>query len=426
MPEGSGPLLAALIVLIVFSALFSATETAYSCINKIKLKGLVGGSVRAAKTLDLSEKFESLLTTILIGNNIVNLSAAAVSGILFAKILQNTSVDPSVISTIVLTVVVLIFGEITPKFFAKAYPEKMAMDLYPFAITFYYILFPVNFLFRGYQFLIAKIFKVKPDDTITDEQLMTIVDEAEEDGTLKEEESDLIRSALEFDDLEVGDILIPRVSVEAVSVDTDMESLAKVFRDTGYSRVIVFKDTIDNVLGFVHEKDFYIAYLDQKKNIKGIVQDIYFTAEHTRISRLLRDMQSRRSQMAVVTDEYGGMLGIVTLEDILEELVGEIYDEYDEERVPFLWKEDGTLIVEGFCEIDVFFKEIGFETETDSNTFGGWLTEQFGQIPHAGRKITVNDYEFRVLKASRKCVLQASATPVIAENEEQKEQKKQS
>jgi putative hemolysin len=137
-------------------------------------------------------------------------------------------------------------------------------------------------------------------------------------------------------------------------------------------------------------------------------------------------MQSRRSQMAVVTDEYGGMLGIVTLEDILEELVGEIYDEYDEERVPFLWKEDGTLIVEGFCEIDVFFKEIGFETETDSNTFGGWLTEQFGQIPHAGRKITVNDYEFRVLKASRKCVLQASATPVIAENEEQKEQKKQS
>jgi CBS domain containing-hemolysin-like protein len=422
MPEGSGPLLAALIVLIIFSALFSATETAYSCINKIKLKGLVGGNARAAKTLALSEKFERLLTTILIGNNIVNLSAAAVSGILFAKILQNTSVDPSVISTVVLTVVVLIFGEITPKFFAKAYPEKMAMGLYPFAIAFYYILYPVNFLFRGYQFLISKIFKVKTDDTITDEQLMTIVDEAEEDGTLKEDESDLIRSALEFDDLEVGDILIPRVSVEAVSVETDMEALAKVFRDTGYSRVIVYKDTIDNVLGFVHEKDFYIAYLDHKKNIKGIIQDIYFTAEHTRISRLLRDMQSRRCQMAVVTDEYGGMLGIVTLEDILEELVGEIYDEYDEERVPFHWKEDGTLIVEGFCEIDVFFKEIGFETETDSNTFGGWLTEQFGQIPHAGRKITINDYEFKVLKASRKCVLQASATPVIAEPEEQKKQ----
>jgi CBS domain containing-hemolysin-like protein len=422
MPEGSGPLLAALIVLIVFSALFSATETAYSCINKIKLKGLVGENARAAKTLALSEKFESLLTTILIGNNIVNLSAAAVSGILFAKILQNTTVDPSVISTIVLTVVVLIFGEITPKFFAKAYPEKMAMALYPFAIAFYYILYPVNFLFRGYQFIIAKIFKVKPDDTITDEQLMTIVDEAEEDGTLKEEESDLIRSALEFDDLEVGDILIPRVSVEAVSVDTDMESLAKLFRDTGYSRIIVYKDTIDNVLGFVHEKDFYIAYLDQKKNIKGIIQDIYFTAEHTRISRLLKDMQSRRCQMAVVTDEYGGMLGIVTLEDILEELVGEIYDEYDEERVPFRWTESGSLIVEGFCEIDVFFKEIGFETETDSNTFGGWITEQFGQIPHAGRKITINDYEFKILKASRKCVLQASATPVIETTEETKKQ----
>lgn len=424
MPEGSVPLLAALIILIVFSGLFSCTETAYACAGKIKLKGLVnGGSVRAEKTLALSEKFESLLTTVLIGNNIVNLSAASVSGVFFAMLLKDSPVDSSVISTIVLTFVVLIFGEITPKFFAKAYPEKMAMALYPFAIGFYYILYPVNLLFRGYQKLISVIFKVKPDDTITDEQLMTIVDEAEEDGTLKEDESDLIRSALEFDDLEVGDILIPRVSVEAVSITASMQTVMEKFRDTGYSRLIVYKDTIDNVLGFIHEKDFYQCYLAKKTNVSSIVQQIFFTAEHTRISLLLKKLQARRCQMAVVTDEYGGMLGIVTLEDILEELVGEIYDEHDEENVPFRENEDGTLTVEGFCEIDDFFKEVGFETESDSNTFGGWLIEQFGEIPHAGRKIVVNGYEFKVLKASRKCVLQALVTPIIEKKEDESENK---
>ena len=420
MPEGSLPLLVALIVLIILSGLFSATETAYSCLSKIKLKGWInGGNIRAEKTLALSEKFESLLTTVLIGNNIVNLSAAAVSGALFALFLANTPVDPSVISTVVLTVIVLICGEITPKFFAKAYPEKMAMALYPFAISFYYILYPVNLLFSGYQKLISVIFKIKPDDTITDEQLMTIVDEAEEDGTLKEDESDLIRSALEFDDLEVGDILIPRVSVEAVPINADMDTIMRVFQETGYSRLIVYKDTIDNVLGFIHEKDFYQSYFNKKTNVRGIIQQIFFTAEHTRISLLLRNLQARRCQMAVVTDEYGGMLGIVTLEDVLEELVGEIYDEHDEESIPFHENEDGSLTVEGFCEIDLFFAEVGFETESDSNTFGGWLIEQFGEIPHAGRKITVKGFEFKVLKASRKCVLQALVRPVKEEKIEE-------
>lgn len=412
-------LILALIVLLILSGLFSATETAYSCASKIKLKGLINnGNRRAEKVLALTEKFEELLTIVLIGNNIVNLSAAPVALTIFSELLKGVPVDPSLISTAVLTVIVLICGEITPKFFSKSYPEKMAMMLYPFAIFFYYVLYPLNVVFRGYQKLIQIIFKIKPDDTITDEQLMTIVDEAEEDGTLKEEESDLIRSALEFDDLEVGDILIPRVSVEAIPVDADMESIAKKFQETGYSRLIVFKETIDNVLGFVHEKDFYKSYLDKKQSVKGIIQNIFFTAEHTRISHLLKDMQARRVQMAVVTDEYGGMLGIVTLEDIIEELVGEIYDEYDEESVPFHCNEDGSVLIEGFCETDVFFQELGFETETDSNTFGGWITEQFGEIPHAGRKIVLYGYEFKIVKASRKCVLQALATPVKEEEKE--------
>ncbi|MBR7099949.1 MAG: HlyC/CorC family transporter [Clostridia bacterium] len=412
MPDGSTPLIVVLLILIILSALFSSTETAYSCFSKIKLKGMVNaGNVRAEKVLALGEKFESLLSAVLIGNNIVNLSAAAVSAGLFVLLLQGTGVDPSVVSTIVLTVAVLIFGEITPKLFAKTYPEKMAMLLYPFAIFSYYILYPLNIVFQGYQKLIAHLFKMHPDDVITDEQLMTIVDEAEEDGTLKEEESDLIRSALEFDDLKVGDILIPRVSVEAIPITAGMDAILKVFQQTGYSRLIVYKDTIDNVLGFIHEKDFYQSYFEKKTNIRSIIQQLFFTAEHTRISLLLRKLQARRCQMAVVTDEYGGMLGIVTLEDILEELVGEIYDEHDDEDIPFHENDDGSLTVEGFCEIDLFFDEVGFTTESQSNTFGGWLIEQFGEIPHTGRKINVNGYEIKVLKASRKCVLQASVRP---------------
>lgn len=416
-------LIAALIVLIVLSGLFSATETAYSCLSRIKMKGLATRSARAEKTLRLSEKFESLLTTTLIGNNVVNLSAAAVSGVLFAAALKDSPVDPSVVSTAVLTVVILIVGEITPKFFAKSLPEKMAMALYPFAISTYYILYPFKLIFGGYRLLIGKIFRFKPDDTITDEQLMTIVDEAEEDGTLKEKESDLIRSALEFDDLEVGDILVPRVNVVALPLDAEMSAFARVFRESGYSRLIVYEGSLDNIVGFIHEKDFYPLYLDGKKSVKSALENVFFVAEHTRISLILQRMQARRTQLAVVTDEYGGTLGIVTIEDVLEELVGEIYDEHDEEETPFIEREDGSVVFEGYCDIDLFFSEMGFTTETDANTFGGWVVEQFGEIPRAGREISVGGYRVKVSKATKKCVLQAIVRPESEGQDKEKEKK---
>ena len=268
MPDGSVPLLIALVFLVVLSAFFSATETAFSCSNRIKLRALSSnGNKRARLVVDLAEnKFVKLISTILIGNNIVNITAATLSTLFFAKILQGGKVDSSFISTIVTTITVLVFGEITPKFIAKIYPEKTAMVFYPVVIFFYYLLLPFNFLFSGWRFLISKIFKFKHEDVVTEAEIITMVEEAEEDGTLGNEETKLIRSVIEFDDLEVGDILVPRVNIIAVDINSSMEDIKKVFCKEGYSRIIVYKNTIDTIIGTIHEKDFFNAYLMGKKH----------------------------------------------------------------------------------------------------------------------------------------------------------------
>ncbi|MBQ0099052.1 MAG: HlyC/CorC family transporter, partial [Firmicutes bacterium] len=332
MPDGSVPLLIVLIILLLLSAFFSSIETAYSCASRIKLRSLVNcGNKKARRTLDLAEnKFDKLLTTILVGNNIVNLTSATISTIFFAKIISNSELSASLISTIVITVAVLIFGEITPKFIAKTYPEKFSIAFYPIIIFFYYLLYPFNFIFSGWKWLISKIFRLKNNDVVTEEEIMTIVEEAEEDGTIKKEETKLIRSVIEFDDLEVGDILVPRVNVVAVEIDTPYSEILKIFKNEGYSRLPVYKETIDQIVGIIHSKDFYNTYLDNMTDINEILQDVYYTTEHVKISNLLKQLQKKSTHLAIVLDEYGGTLGIVTLEDILEELVGEIYDEFDE------------------------------------------------------------------------------------------------
>lgn len=427
MPDGSVPLLIAIIVLILLSGFFSATETSYSCVNKIKLKSMINnGNNRAKQVLELSEKYETLLTTILIGNNIVNLSAAAISGVFFAKIITG-GVDSSVVSTIVLTVLVLIFGEITPKLIAKSYPEKVAMLFYPMIMFFYYILYPLNLIFRGYQKLLSIMFKIKPDDTITDEQLLTIVDEAEEDGVLKEDESELVRSAIEFRDSEAGDILVPRVKIVAVPFDATMEQIHSTFTNSGFSRLIVYKESIDDVLGFVHEKDFYNAYLNGQSDIGGILNKTVVISQHTKISELLKMLQKQKCQIATVFDEYGGLLGIVTVEDILEELVGEIWDEHDEEELPIRKVSDDEYVVCGNCEIDEIFSLLDIsekeEEEIESNTIGGFLTELVEKIPEVGEVVDWNGLHIEVLKATDKQVLEVKIT-VLEKDEEEEADKK--
>jgi len=315
------PLILVIIVLILLSGFFSATETAYSCVNRIRIKTHIAQGKKNAKSVYkfADEDYNKLVTAILIGNNLVNITASTLATILFTKLIMNADLAATV-STLVLTLVVLIFGEITPKYLASIYPEKCCYLFYPMMQFFYWILWPFSKIFDLYKAMLTKIFRLQKEDIVTDEELLSLVEEAEEQGTLKEDESELVRSALEFDDLKVEDILVPRVDVYAVDEDSTMEEIREVFQTTGYSRLPVYKNTIDNVIGLIHERDFFENYVNGEKEIGHFVQDIAFTSEHTRISTLLRQLQKQKIHMAAVSDEYGGLVGIVTLEDILEEL----------------------------------------------------------------------------------------------------------
>ena len=413
MPDGSVPILIALVVLIFLSGFFSSTETAYSCANRIKLRSLSSsGNKRAKQVLDLAEtNYDRLISTILIGNNIVNITATTLATIFFAMLIENNS-TASIVSTVVMTLAVLIFGEITPKLIAKTYPEKMAMAFYPIIKGVYYLLFLLNLFFAGWKWLISKIFRFKDDDVVTEAEIMTIVEEAEEDGTLKEEETELIRSVIEFDDLEVGDILVPRVNIVAVDVSSSMDDIKKVFAREGYSRILVYKDSIDTVIGTIHEKDFFNAYLAGKKGIDGIMQNAFYTTEHAKISDLLKQLQKKKLHIAVVLDEYGGTLGLITMEDILEELVGEIYDEHDEIINYFKDINETTCIVDGNAPVNETFEKFNLKQDesVDANTMSGFVIEQLGIIPHAGYQFEYQNLSIEVLKSTVKRVLQIKIT----------------
>ena len=419
------PLTIVIVVLVLLSGFFSGTETAFSCASKVKLRTLATQGKKNAKAIYkyADEKYDKLVTAILVGNNIVNISASALGTILFANIMVNHQELSATVSTAVLTVVVLIFGEITPKYLASVYPEKMCYLFFPLMRIFYWVLMPVCKIFDGYKAVLAKIFKLKKDETVTDEELMTLVDEAEESGSLKEDESELLRSALEFDDLKVEDILVPRVDVFAVEEDSTMDEVREVFERTGYSRLPVYKETIDNVIGLVHERDFFSAYLRGETKVANLVQDIVFTTEYTRISTLLKQLQKQKIHMAAVSDEYGGLVGIVTLEDVLEELVGEIWDEHDEEEIHYGQIADGEYWVDGKCNLDVFFDlyEIEQDDEFDANSVGGWVTERYGEIPPIGEVIRFKNVEIKIVKATKQKVLKLRSQRVEVEEEEDAE-----
>ena len=419
------PLSIVIAILILLSGFFSGTETAFSCANKIKLKSMAAAGKRNAKAVVsfADEKYDKLVTAILVGNNIVNITASALGTILFGMLIADANIATTV-STAVLTVVVLLFGEITPKYLASVYPEKFCFFFYPLMQLFYWVLMPICKVFDGYKALLKKTFKLQKDETVTDEELLSLVDEAEEDGTLKEEESELLRSALEFDDLKVEDILVPRVDVSAVNVDFTMDEIREIFKKTGYSRLPVYKETIDNVIGLIHQREFFEGYLQGEKNIENLVQEIVFTTEYTRISALLKQLQKSKIHMAAVSDEYGGLVGIVTLEDILEELVGEIWDEHDEEEVLFGKIDEMEYWVDGKCSLSEFFtiyEMDGEEEKFESNTVGGWATEKYGGIPPIGEIIRYQYLEIKVVKATKQKVLKVRAKKTEEYFEEENE-----
>ena len=407
MPDGSVQLLVALIILILFSGFFSATETAFSCANKIKLRTLASnGNKRATKVLVLAEEnFDMLISTILVGNNIVNISAATISTLLFALLIKNPKIDSSFVSTAVTTVVVLIFGEITPKFIAKTYPEKLAMLFYPVIRFFTYIFKPINIIFSGWKKFISVVFKLKNEEIITEEEIITIVEEAKEDGTLKQEETELIKSVIEFDDQEVENIYTPRVNLVAVDINSSMEDIQKVFQTTKFSRLPVYLETIDQIIGTIHQSDFYSLLFTKATSVKSIVKEPYFTTSHTKISKLLNQLQKNKTHMAIVLDEYGGTLGIVTMEDILEELVGEIWDEHDVEIAHYFKEDDTTYIVNGNAPTDIIFELFNHEDEKDNfeaNTVSGWILEYLGEIPISGTTFKFKNLQIDILQSTVK------------------------
>ena len=409
MEDGSIPLLVAMVILVVLSGFFSASETAYSSLNQIRLKSRAdSGDQKAAQILALSERYDSLLSTILIGNNIVNIALASIGTVFFTGLLGGAS-GPTV-STAVITVTVLIFGEITPKSMAKEMPEKFASFSAPVLHALIMVFTPVNFLFSAWKKFLSRHFHGEENDGITDAELMTMVSEAENDGELTNHESELIRSAIEFDDVEVEEVLTPRVDVVAVADDISMQELADAFDESGYSRLPVYHETIDNIIGVVHEKDYYQATRRGSASMDELVAPTLYTTGSTQISALLRTLREKHHHMAVVVDEYGGTEGIVTLEDILEELVGEIWDEHDEETEEFRRQSNGNWLVSGSASVDDLWEELSIpeDREIDSITVSGLVQEKTGRLPKVGDHFTIDRYDGVVTKTAHRRVLEVS------------------
>ena len=412
MDDGSMTLWVALVILVGFSAFFSASETAFSSLNQIRLKSRAeDGDSSAARVLNMAEQYDKLLSTILIGNNIVNIAAASIGTILFTRMLG--AERGATVSTIVLTIIVLIFGEVTPKSLAKEMPEKVATAVSPFLVLLMALMTPLTWLFTQWKKLLGHFVHSGEADTITEGELMTMVSEAENDGELTDRESELIRSAIEFDDVEVEEILTPRVDVVAVADDISLEELAQTFAESGYSRLPVYHGTIDNIIGVVHEKDFYIARLKKATKIDDLVAPTLYTTGSTQISQLLRTLREQHHHMAVVVDEYGGTEGIITLEDILEELVGEIWDEHDEVTEDFRKQSDGSWLVSGSASVDDLFETLDLpeDEDIDSNTVNGLVQEKTCHLPKVGDHFSLGEYDGVVTRTARRRVTEVRLTP---------------
>ena len=427
MDDGSITLLVALIVLIAFSAFFSASETAFSSLNQIRLKSRAEeGDTSAARVLAMAEKYDKLLSSILIGNNIVNIAAASIGTVLFTKWLG--AEWGATTSTIVLTVVVLIFGEVTPKTLAKEMPETIATAVSPVLSLLLTLFTPLTWLFSQWKKLLGHFVHSSESDTITEGELITMVSEAENDGELTDRESQLIRSAIEFDDVEVEEILTPRVDVVAVEDDISLEELAQTFAESGYSRLPVYHDTVDNIIGVVHEKDFYIARLKKTVTMEDLIAPTLYTTGSTQISQLLRTLREQHHHMAVVVDEYGGTEGIITLEDILEELVGEIWDEHDEATEDFRQQSDGSWLVSGSASVDDLYETLDLpeDEDIDSNTVNGLVQEKTHHLPKVGDHFQLNDYEGVVTRTARRRVTEVRfthTTPAPQDDEKDKDKR---
>lgn len=372
-------------VLVLMSAYFSATETAFTSLSKTKLKLMTESNPRAQLALDLAERYDELVSTILIGNNIVNISLSSFGTLLFVGLIGDLG---ATVSTVVITIVVLIFGEVCPKGIAKDMPEKFAIFSAPFIRVVLFVFTPFNHYFKALKRLMSKLFRSDGDDKMSSEELLMIVDEAQQEGGIDKDESILLHNVIEFSDLKAEDVLTHRIDLEAVPLDMDKHEISRIFSESKYSRLLVYEESIDNIVGVLHQKDFYDEDGITSKAVNELMTTPIFILPTEKIDDVLRKLQKKKSHIAVVLDEYGGTTGIVTMEDILEELVGEIWDEHDEVIADYKKLSNDTYLVNCTMNLDDFMRK--FEIDDDdyeSVSLGGWIAEQLGSLPEEGETL---------------------------------------
>lgn len=385
-----------MVFLVAMSAYFSASETAFSCANKNRLRTMADeGSKRAKIACLLAEQYDKLISTILIGNNIVNIALASIGTLFFIKLYGQEM--GTTISSAVITIVVLIFGEISPKSIAKDCPEKFALFATPLMQLLVWILTPFCYIFSMWKKLLAKVMHLERDEKISQAELLMFVDEVQQGGALNQNDGELLRNAIEFSERTAKDILTPRVKLEGVPIDCPKEEIAQRFYETKYSRLLVYEGNIDKIVGVIHQKCFYVEMGVTEESLKDIITPVIFVMETEKISTLMKKLQQKQSQVAVVLDEFGGTRGIVTMEDVLEELVGDIWDEHDDVELPFQkvaenkYRVNATVHMEDFCD---YFK---VKIESEMVSLNGWIQEHFHTIHDVGDTFEYEFLSFRVL-----------------------------
>lgn len=415
------------VVLLLLSAFFSSTETAFSSVSKIRLKNLADNGNKKAKTaLYVAERYSKALTTILVGNNIVNIANSALATVFFVNIFGEA--QGTVISTVVITIVVLIFGEVLPKNIAIDNAEKICITFAPALKFLMVLLTPLSIILMGINKLYKKLARNSnhQEPSVTEDELKYIIESIEEEGVLEQQESELVQSALEFDEKTAEEILTPRVDMVAIDIDDPVEEITELVLKERYSRIPVYRDNIDKIIGVLHTRDYLEALINnnEKPNIEAMLQPAHFIYKTKKLSALLADFKYNKIHLAVVTDDYGGILGIVTMEDLLEQIVGEIWDEDEEVEKMSLKISDNKYEVSGDMPIsdmlELFDKPTKY-IETESNSVGGWALEQLANIPEPGEQFTYKELEITIREVLDQRILSMIIVYTPSETEEDEE-----
>ena len=396
-----------LAVLILLSALFSSAETSLTTSNKLKIQSLADqGSKRARILLKISEDSGKMLSAILIGNNLVNNAATALTTSLIIQLFGNSAVG---IATGVITLLILIFGEISPKTLATIHSEKMALLYAPLIHFLMKIFTPVIFIVNKLSMGVLFLLRVNPDqkvNTMTEHELRTIVDVSHEDGVIESEEKEMIYNVFDMGDAKAKDIMVPRVHVTFADINSTYDELIEIFREDKFTRLPIYEETTDNVVGTINMKDLLLYNYNDKKefHVRDILREAYFTYEYKSISELLVEMRQASINIAIVLDEYGETAGLITLEDLLEEIVGEIHDEYDENEEEFVRQiNDREYIIEGSMNLDDLNDSLGLNLSSeDYDSLGGFIIEHLDRLPEHGDELTTDDGIRLVVEALQK------------------------